>query len=102
MKITIGVKKIFMYLLLITYLKPYNISLVPQIDNIFKIIKVFTTVLLVLLFIKGKCKLSKISTIGMLFVLVWTLSIFINCGTIWENIQGILSIFGVSKEEQYK
>lgn len=95
MKLSIDKKNMLMYFLLIPYLKPYNVTLIPWLDDIFKIWKIIATlIVLFLFFYKGKrIKLHNVYLFG--FLATWAVSIFFNHAP-KELLNNILSIAGIT------
>ena len=97
MKINTKVKKISIatYFVMLPYLKPYNVTLIPMLDMVYQIWKVIATFILLMAFILKRKKLSIFSQWAFAFCGVWTLSMLLNAGTLGENNQVVLSIIGM-------
>ena len=95
MNLKLNKTRILLYFIIIPYLKPYNISLVPSIDNIFKLWKVVATAVVLLLFFLKKQRIHKQSIYGIAFIGIWSTSIYLNCETLGNQFQEILSIVGI-------
>lgn len=87
--------KILIYVFLLTYLKPMNATLYEPLDFAYKILKVIVTLVLIILCIKKSVHISKNSKWCLLFLVVWSISIFLNTKSINSYGQEILSIVGV-------
>lgn len=88
-------KLIFIYMVLLAYLKPYNITLIPSINAIFKLLKVVVTLVLILEFINKKMVLHKAYVYLMCFCTVWAVSLFLNNAP-KELLNNILSVIGTT------
>lgn len=84
--------------ILLPYLKPYNVTLIPWLDNIFKIWKVLATVLIIIHFVVSRKMIEKKTIALWLFLLVWSISLLMNGDreVILELGVNVLSIFGIS------
>lgn len=80
---------------LITYLKPANVLLWESINGIYKIGKVITTFLIIILVLKKCPKFSVQMLSCLIFVFVWGYSIFRNNGELGDRLQELLSIIGM-------
>ena len=94
-KLKIEKNIIYIYMVLLAYLKPYNITLIPAVDNIFKIVKIIITLIIIFQFIYNKMIIHKNNIYILCFAFVWALSVFINkAPTAFFN--NILSIIGIT------
>ena len=82
--------------ILIPYLKPYNITLVPSVNSVFKMWKILATVIVICTWIYKKAKIH-VPTVSLLcFLAIWIVSLVMNRKTaqLSELINNILSIAG--------
>jgi len=93
--LTISKTKLFLYFIIIPYIKPYNISLNVTLDTFFKIWKVIATLILIFMFIFKKNNISKRVLLGILFGGIWGISIYLNCNNLGNRLQELLSIIGI-------
>ena len=102
----INLREIKIFLIIIPYLKPYNITLISSIDNVFKIWKIISTIIIVLIFLARKKKKIDTRNINLfIFCIVWTLSLLINKAPFVDYFNNILSIVGITlyiSNENYK
>lgn len=94
MTLKVKVKEFIIFVVLFTYLKPFNVSLIPTLNTLYSITKIIATFALLLYIIKGKLSLTKASKWCLAFQGWWTIAILIN-GNLKNNIQTLLSILGV-------
>ena len=92
MSIRIKQWEFFVILFLIVFLKPANVILLPQIDAIYKLLKVLVSAVILVLLLTKKKKLDKTGGLCLLFVAVLSISIYLNCGSYGEHLQEIVSI----------
>jgi len=100
-KVKINKEKLFLYFILLPYLKPYNITLIPALDYTFKVWKVLATAILLIKFFCGKKKIHKPTFWLFGFLIIWVLSLIINKGPISDYINNIMSIAGVTMLFEY-
>ncbi|WP_349666712.1 O-antigen ligase family protein [Lacrimispora sp.] len=100
-KVKINKEKLFLYFILLPYLKPYNITLIPELDYIFKVWKVLATAILLTKFFYSKKKIHKPTFWLFGFLIIWMLSLIINKGPINDYINNIMSIAGVTMLFEY-
>lgn len=81
-------------IVIFTYLKPFNASLIPSLNMIYSILKIIATICLLIYLLKEKIAISKSSKWCMAFLAWWTISIVLN-GNLINNIQVLLSIWGM-------
>ena len=81
-------------IVIFTYLKPFNASLIPSLNMIYSILKIVASIGLLLCLFREKFTISKSSKWCVAFLIWWTISIIIN-GSLINNIQVLLSIFGM-------
>ena len=93
-KFEIDKKELFIFLIIVPFLKPYNITLIPTLDKIFKIWKIISTTYIVFAFINKKQKIYKMSIYLFLFCVIWMISLIINNGPISDYFNNIFSILG--------
>lgn len=87
--------KICIYLFLIFYLKPFNVSLIPLLDAIYKLGKLTLTLIILCMFILRKKRISINLLLCISFILIWAISTYFNTGSLGENAQVLLSIIGL-------
>lgn len=95
MKFKISNGRFFLYFVMIPYLKPYNITLIPSIDAVFKVWKVIASLVITYFFIRNRPKMTKSIISLYSFLIVWFVSLLINNGPIGEFVNNIMSIVGV-------
>ena len=95
MNIEVKKAKILIYLVLLSYLKPANVTLIVGLDTIYKIMKVASTILLLVTISKYPIRISRTLFLGLMFLIVWEVSIILNTGSVVAYAQEILSIIGV-------
>lgn len=96
MRIKLNKNCVFLYFILLPYVKPYNITLIPSLDNIFKVWKVASTLVIAIAFLSAKKKLHKPTLFLFGFLTVWIASLIINNGPISSFINNIMSIAGMA------
>lgn len=94
MNLRFKIKDIVILLVILTYLKPFNVSLIPWLNALYSILKVVSTCGLLIYTIRKKLTISESSKWCMTFLLWWSVSIMLN-GNFISNIQILLSIFGM-------
>lgn len=94
MTVKVKVQQFIIFVVLLTYLKLFNVSLIPTLNALYFIAKILATLLLLIYMLKKKIVLTKASKWCLAFVCWWTLAIIAN-GNIKNNIQTLLSILGV-------
>ena len=94
-KLIINKIRLFLYFLIIPYLKPYNVTLNDTMDTFFKIWKVVSTICLIIIFILKKNKISKRMLYGTIFVITWGISLYCNENILSNRLQELLSIVGL-------
>lgn len=94
MESRVKIKNFIIFIVLLTYLKPFNISLIPSLNKLYSLAKVVATVALFVYIAKRRIGLTNASKWCLAFVLWWTISIIRN-GNIRANIQVLLSIIGM-------
>ena len=87
-------KELYLFFIVMPFLKPYNITLIPMLDYIFKIWKVVSTVYIIYTFFSKKQRVSITSIYLFLFCSMWMISLIMNRGPIAEYCNNILSILG--------
>ncbi|OUP22366.1 hypothetical protein B5F29_01090 [Lachnoclostridium sp. An196] len=95
MRFVLKKNEIILFMVLMPFLKPYNVTLIPMLDNIFKIWKLISTLYILVIFFKGPFRLHKESIWLLMFCAVWTISLVINRGPIEDYINNILSIIAI-------
>lgn len=93
--IKIDLKSFSLFLMIMPYLKPYNVTLIPTLDDVFKLWKILSTIYLLVAFFKLKIELHKESFFLIVFCAIWIFSLIINSGPIFEYLNNILSIIGL-------
>ena len=91
---TLKVKDFIIFIVLLTYLKPFNVSLIPMLNALYSIAKIIATFVLLLYIVKENISLTKASKWCLAFLGCWTIAILIN-GNMKNNIQTLLSILGM-------
>lgn len=92
-KITLN--QCYLSFVLLPYLKPYNVTLIPVLDIIFKMWKVAATLTIIFAFFYSKEKIQKQSMCLIGFLITWTVSLIINKAPIVDFGNNILSIIGM-------
>ena len=88
-------KSIEMFLIFLPYLKPHNITLIPQLDVLFKVWKILATVwLLIKLFQKKKLSIKFFLIIP--FCFIWLFSMIINQSLSIIIINCLMTIIGLN------
>lgn len=99
MKIKFDKQKILLYMGFIAYLKPYNFSLNSKLDFACKLIKIIVTLIMIIAFFsrnrKNKFELSVQAVLAILFYLIYSVSVYINCDSFNNIFQEILSFLGI-------
>lgn len=95
MELIIQKSNMLIYIVLLTYLKPINVTLIEPLDKLYKLLKIAATIILLFEVIKKKIKISKTCWWCILFLSIWSVSIFLNNGSLAGNTQSILSIVGI-------
>lgn len=95
MCLKISKSNLIILIALLVYLKPANVSLWPQINMVYQIVKIFITLVIVVKFIKARIKFDKRVVLCLMFLTVWGISIYLNNGTLGSRFQEILSIIGL-------
>lgn len=85
-------KRFIVLLVLLTYLKPYNVTLIPWLNAIYLLLKVFATIMLFIYMRNKKIKFNQASKFCIAFLICWTVAMILN-SNIKSNIQNLLSIF---------
>ena len=93
--------EIICYILLLAYLKPINVTLIEELDYIYKIVKIIGTVALVMFIFNRQIRISKSTWLYIIFLLVWQISIVLNTGTLGAYLQEMLSILGILLLREY-
>lgn len=94
MILKVKVKNFIIFVVLITYLKPFNVSLIPILDTLYSIAKIIATFVLLLYILNENVTLTKASKWCLAFLGWWTIAILVN-GNMKNNIQTLLSILGI-------
>lgn len=94
-KFKIDRKELFLFLIVMPFLKPYNVTLIPALDNIFKIWKVASTAYIICAFLSKKQRAGKTSIYLFLFCITWMFSLVLNSGPIADYGNNIMSILGL-------
>lgn len=95
MKIEIKYKEIFLYFVLLLYLKPINVTLIPTLNMIYKVLKIVATLAIGLAICRYKIKLTKAAKYCCCFLVVWAISTLLNTKSVGSIAQDILSILGI-------
>lgn len=88
------INDIIILIILLTYLKPFNITLIPVLNSIYSLVKISVTVVLIIDVIQDGVSFTKASKWCLFFLIWWTISIIAN-GSIENNFHELLSIFGI-------
>ncbi|MFG6320593.1 MAG: O-antigen ligase family protein [Lachnospiraceae bacterium] len=81
-------------IILISYLKPYNVSLIPLLNMMYSLVKVIATLFLIAYVSRKKISISTSSRWCIAFLLWWMLALFRN-HNLYSNVQTLLSILGI-------
>lgn len=95
LKMKVNWQLVYLFFMLMPYLKPYNITLIPSVDAIFKVWKIVATFFIIFRFFKKRHILHVESVYLFIFCAVWGVSLIINEGPIVEYGNNILSILGM-------
>lgn len=90
------ITQIEMFMVLLPYLKPYNVTLIPTLDLIFKIWKVIATLYIILRAVSRSKSISRECLPILAFALTWIVSIFANANAPTDLISNVLSIIGIT------
>lgn len=90
----VKVKNFIIFVVLITYLKPFNVSLIPTLNTLYSIAKIIATFVLLLYILNENVTLTKASKWCLAFLGWWTIAMLAN-GNMKNNIQTLLSILGI-------
>lgn len=93
-KFKIDGKELFFFLIIMPFLKPYNVTLIPMLDFIFKIWKVLSTIYIICSFFSKKQRVCMTSIYLFLFCFIWMISLILNRGPIVDYCNNILAILG--------
>lgn len=94
MTLKVKVKNFIIFAVLITYLKPFNVSLIPTLNTLYSIAKIIATFVLLLYILNENVTLTKASKWCLAFLGWWTIAMLAN-GSMKNNIQTLLSILGI-------
>lgn len=94
MTLKVKVKNFIIFVVLITYLKPFNVSLIPTLNTLYSIAKIIATFVLLLYILNENVTLTKASKWCLAFLGWWTIAMLAN-GNMKNNIQTLLSILGI-------
>lgn len=94
MKLKVKLNSFIIFLILLTYLKPFNVSLIPRLNSIYTIVKLLATLILAIYIMRRKISLTRASIWCIGFLTWWTFSMVLN-NNLKNNIQILLSIFGI-------
>lgn len=94
MTLKVKVKNFIIFAVLITYLKPFNVSLIPTLNTLYSIVKIIATFVLLLYILNENVTLTKASKWCLAFLGWWTIAMLAN-GNMKNNIQTLLSILGI-------
>ena len=72
MILKVKVKNFIIFVVLITYLKPFNVSLIPILDTLYSIAKIIATFVLLLYILNENVTLTKASKWCLAFLGWWT------------------------------
>ena len=95
MKFKINKRLCYLIFILLPYLKPYNVTLIPALDNVFKLWKIIATLAILSEFFYYRKKIHRQSAYLLAFLLTWLISLAINKAPIIDFGNNILSIIGV-------
>ena len=85
MTLKVKVKNLIIFVVLLTYLKPFNVSLIPTLNTLYSLTKIIVTFALMLYIIREKFSLTKASKWCLAFLGWWTVAILSN-GNLKNNI----------------
>ena len=94
MTLKVKVKNFIIFVVLLTYLKPFNVSLIPTLNTLYSAAKIIATVVLLLYILNENVTLTKASKWCLAFLGWWTIAILAN-GNMKNNVQTLLSILGM-------
>lgn len=94
MTLKVKVKNFIIFVVLLTYLKPFNVSLIPTLNALYSVAKIMATVVLLLYILNENVTLTKASKWCLAFLVWWTIAILAN-GNMKNNVQTLLSILGM-------
>ncbi len=87
--------RVLTFLILFSYLKPFNATLVDPINRIYGLLKIAATLLLLVCVFQERIVLSKSAVACLALVGVWTVSVLLNNGGFGGRVQQIMSICGI-------
>ena len=93
-KLKVDVKQLLLVFVIMPFLKPYNVTLIPMLDCIFKTWKVVSTTYIICTFFSKKQRVCRTSIYLLLFCFIWMISLILNSGPIVDYCNNILSILG--------
>ena len=94
MTLKVKVKNFIIFIVLFTYLKPFNVSLIPTLNTLYSAAKIIATVVLLLYLLNENVALTKASKWCLAFLGWWTIAILAN-GNMKNHVQTLLSILGM-------
>lgn len=94
MTLKVKVKNFIIFVVLLTYLKPFNVSLIPTLNTLYSAAKIMATAVLLLYILNENVTLTKASKWCLAFLGWWTIAILAN-GNMKNNVQILLSILGM-------
>lgn len=94
MTLKVKVKNFIIFVVLLTYLKPFNVSLIPTLNTLYSAAKIIATVVLLLYILNENVTFTKASKWCLAFLGWWTITILAN-GNMKNNVQTLLSILGM-------
>lgn len=94
MRLKITKSSLIIWIALLVYLKPANAVLWTNVNMCYQILKIIITVIILFKFMRNN-KIDKVTLLCLLFLIVWSVSIYLNNGTLGSRMQEILSIFGL-------
>lgn len=68
MTVKVKIQKFIIFLVLLTYLKPFNVTLLPMLNALYSIAKILATLLLIIYMLKKKIVLTKASKWCLAFI----------------------------------
>ncbi len=87
--------RFLIYLIMLPYLKPYNISIIPWLDSLYKLWKAISTMVLIVYVVKRKIDLTRTTKLCFVFLIIWSISFYLNNGNLTNQLQIVLSIIGL-------
>lgn len=87
--------KIMIFLSVLIFLKPSNVSYWSMVDSIYKLLKVLIMLVLIVKYIRSGAKIRKKDVLLFTVLLIWLFSAYCNLHSFGDNLQQVLSIIGI-------